>query len=162
VLFKKIALMNRKKFFCVNSFAAAGAPPLAQRNIYQAAEIAQLKPLYNTQAFRAYLEANRWIREYFPNYHPALLVGPPASERPSLLQRCAEFFFRFIPADRLDAALMRGMERFWERHYPQFDPATRRELFRCTRDESRAYAGNYQGDVLASYRRKLQEYRMEE
>lgn len=158
VLFKKTVLLNRKKFFCVNSFASTDALEVAERNIYQATEIAQLKPLYNTDLFRAYLAANRWIREYFPNFDTGALRLPRATERRSALQRLAELPFRALPADRIDRALMRAMRREWARRHPELDERTRREIFLCAPGESRAYAGNFQGKVLHAYQARLRAY----
>jgi len=155
VLFKKTVLMNSRKFFCVNSFAATDAMVVAGRNIYQATEIAQLKPLYNTGLFRAYLDANGWIRRFFPNFDTGPLRLPRATERRSLLQRLAELPFRFLPADRIDAALMRAMKREWARRHPELDERTRDEIFLCARGKSRAYAGNFQGKILRAYEARL-------
>ena len=155
VLFKKTLLFNSRKFFCINSFAATDALVVAERNIYQATEIAQLKPLYNTALFRAYLAANRWIWDFFPNFDTAALGLPRATERRSRLQRLAEYPFRFLPADRIDAALMRAMRRTWARRHPDLDARTREEIFRCAPGESRAYAGNFQGKVLGAYAARL-------
>ena len=155
VMFKKTVLLNSKKFFCVNAFCATDSMVVADRNIYQATEIAQLKPLYNTALFRAYLDANGWIREYFPNFSPAALRLPRATERRSILQRLAEFPFRFLPAGRIDAALMRGMRREWARRHPELDERTREEIFLCAPGESRAFAGNFQGKVLRAYATRL-------
>jgi hypothetical protein len=158
ILFKRTFLLNRKKFFCVNSFAAVDNLEIAERNIYQATEIAQLKPLFNTRLFDMYIEANAWIRDYFPNFNTGALQFPPSSERPSLLQRLAELPFALLPADRLDASLMRAMERVWTKRYPEFDSETRARIFRCARGESRAYAGNYQGKILLAYEQKLRQF----
>jgi hypothetical protein len=158
VLFKRVALFGSKKFFCVNSFAATDSMKIGERNIYQANEIAQLKPLFNTRLFERYIEANGWIMEYFPNFRTSALPFPPASERRSLLQRIAELPFSFLPARRIDDRIMRAMERYWSQRYPQFDGETRSAIFRCTPGESRAYAGNYQEKVLAAYGEKLREF----
>ena len=155
VIFKKTVLLNSRKFFCINSFAATDAMEVTERNIYQATEIAQLKPLYNAPLFRAYLAANGWIREYFPNFSTAALRLPTATERRSILQRAAELPFRLLPADRIDAALMRAMRRTWALRHPELDESTREELFRCAPGESRAYAGNFQGKVLRAYEARL-------
>jgi hypothetical protein len=158
VLFKKIFLLNRKKFFCVNSFAALDSLLVRERNIYQATEIAQLKPLFNTRLFWEYLGVNGWIGEYFPNFTTSALTFPPASERRSFLQRLAELPFTLLPSDRIDGSLMRAMERFWLERYPEFDNRTRADIFRCAPGESRAYAGNYQGKILAAYEMKLRQF----
>jgi hypothetical protein len=158
VLFKRVALFGSKKFFCVNSFAATDNMEIAERNVYQATEIAQLKPLFNTRLFERYIEANGWIREYFPNFDPAVLWFPPSTERRSVLQRIAEIPFSLLPARRIDDRIMRAMERYWTKRYPQFDGDTRARIFRCAPGESRAYAGNYQGKILAAYGEKLREF----
>jgi len=158
ILFKKTFLLGSKKFFCVNSFAAVDNLGVTERNIYQATEIAQLKPLFNTQLFNSYIDANSWIREYFPNYHTGVLAFPRATERRSLLQRLAELPFSLLPSDRIDGSLMRAMERFWARRYPELDARTRGEIFLCAPGASRAYAGNYQGKILLAYQQKLRQF----
>jgi hypothetical protein len=158
IAFKKTVLLNRKKFFCVNSFASTDNLRIAQKNIYQASEIAQLKPLFNTRLFDSYIEANGWIRGYFPNFHTAALAFPRPSDRPSFLQRILEIPFALLPSDSIDVRLMGAMERVWARRYPALDAKTRAEIFKCARGESRAYAGNFQGKVLMAYERKLRQH----
>ena len=158
ILFKRTALLGSKKFFCVNSFAATDCMEVAERNVYQATEIAQLKPLFNARLFGGYIEANGWIREYFPNFTAGALPSPSPSDRRSVLQRIAEIPFSLIPARRIDARIMHAMERYWTKRYPQFDGKTRADIFRCAPGESRAYAGNFQGKILGAYCVKLREF----
>lgn len=158
IAFKKLFLFNRKKFFCLNSFVACNALPLDERNIYTAMEIATLKPLYNLDMFFEYLRANDWIREYFPNFSPDRLPLPRCNNRSSYLQKVLEFPFRLFDATRLDVALMRMMERVWERRYPRIDAHTRKNIFRCTRGESRAYPGNFQRIILSLYEQRLEAF----
>lgn len=158
VLFKKIFLLNSRKFFCINSFIASNNLVLDEQNIYTATEIATLKPLYNTELFRRYLEANGWIRSYFPNLDMKFLWLPRCNDRASVLQRVLELPFRWFDASRLDERLMHAMERIWARRYPQYDEATRQRVFRCTRGESRAYVGNFQEMILALYHHRLKAF----
>jgi hypothetical protein len=158
ILFKKLVLLNKKKYFCLNSFATVERMTVDERNIYQATEVAQLKPLFGTGHFLAYLKANDWIRDFFPNFSLSALMLPPVNNRPSLLQKCLEMPLRILPLDRIDTALLRAMERVWERRYPQYDAVTRATIFRCTKSESRAYVGNFQEKVLALYDARLRDY----
>ena len=156
IMFKKVFLLNRKKFFCVNSFVSTDHLAIAERNIYQATEVAHVKAAHNDALLRAFHAANQWVRDYFPNFEPSELSRPPIPpSRPSRLQSLLELPFRLIPADLLDAWLMRMMERTWARRYPRFDAATRSCIFRCTRTESRAYAGNFQDRILARYGERI-------
>lgn len=158
ILFKKVILLNRKKYFCLNSFATVERMTVDERNIYQATEVAQLKPLFNSGLFLEYLEANDWIRDFFPNFDISTLPLPDPNDRPSILQRILEFPLEALPLDRIDTAVLRAMERIWEKRYPQFDPVTRSRIFRCTKSESRAYVGNFQEKILALYDTKLRDH----
>jgi hypothetical protein len=158
ILFKKIFLLNRKKYFCLNSFASADQLVLDEKNIFLATEIATLRPLNNAELFSRYQQANAWIREYFPNFTPDESAGPAVCNSTSLVQRLLEYPFRFIPAGRLDSYLLGLMEQTWARRYPEFDDETRRRIFRCTKTESRAYAGNFQDKILAVYEQRLREF----
>jgi hypothetical protein len=157
VLFKKVFLLNSKKFFCLNSFVAEDHLCLDDRNIYQATEVATLKPLYRAALHRAYLDANRWIYDFFPNFNPAFPPAVACDERRSLLQVILESLIDVLPADRIDRYLQVRMELVWARRYPEFDTETRMKIFRTTRSESRAYGGNFEQKILSLYRRKLEE-----
>jgi hypothetical protein len=154
-LFKKTALFNRKKFFCLNSFCSTDHLEVRERSLYQAVEIATLKPVFNKPLLRAHLEANGWISDYFPNLVPGLSSQPRGGDRTSLVQKIQELLLAPFPLDPLDERLRRWMDRFWERRYPQFDRATRNRIFRSTREESRAYVGDFEAKILAEYARNL-------
>ena len=153
--FKKVFLFNSRKYFCLNYFLTAGAFGQQDRNIFVATEVAHTKPLVNGAVYRAYMEANGWVLHFFPNFSPASLFQPPVDDRPSAFQRLLEIPFRFLPADALDRRLMELMRGVWSRRYPHLDEATRARIFRCTREESCAYAGNFEEKILDRYRSGL-------
>lgn len=155
ILFKKAVLLNSRKYFCLNYLVSADALAQRGRNVFVATEVAYTKALVNPAMHRRYLEANDWIRLYFPNFAPGNLFVPPADDRPSALQALLELPFRFLPADRIDRLLMGLMRRVWERRYPELDAGTRERIFRCTREESCAYAGDFEEKILTMYRRSL-------
>ncbi len=158
ILFKKTVLLNKKKFFCVNSFVTIDNLRLREENIYLATEIAHLKPLYGYAEFRTYLEANSWISHYFPNFDLDLLPAVTPNNRRSVLQRIAEALLTLLHLDALDGSLLRAMRRVWRKRYPQYDEATRERMFRSTPQESRAYGGDFEDKILALYEQKLREY----
>jgi hypothetical protein len=154
-MFKRTFLLNRKRFFCLNTFATTDNLVLEEQNIYLASEIATLKPLYNGRLFREYLQANDWIWSFFPNFDPDLLPRTAPSERQSIVQRLLELAFGVLPCDRLDTFLLTLMERVWARRYPQLDSDARRRQFRSTKCESGVYPIDYQDSVLERYEEKL-------
>ena len=158
ILFKKIFLLNNKRFFCLNYFSTSDHLPLEEQNIFLATEIAHLKPLFNSDMFFDYLEANKWITSYFPNFDAARLGLPRTNNRRSVLQRVLELPFSLIPAGKLDTYLLEKMKSVWAKRYPEYDEKTRERIFRCTKNESRAYVGNFEDKVLLLYAEKLREF----
>jgi hypothetical protein len=162
ILFKKIFLLNQKKYFCLNNFTAIGHLRLDDQNQFLATEIAHLTPLFNSGVHQDYLRENAWIRSYFPNFDPSVFTRPPVNDRMSIVQRILEAPFFLLPSDRIDRYLMHRMQEIWARRYPGFDTQTRHRIFRSTRGESRAYVGNYQDKILELYRMKLAEHGLSE
>lgn len=160
ILFKKVFLLNSRKYFCLNSFVAEDALESSERNYFTATEIAHLKPLYGMTTFLRYMNANTWIREYFPNFRVFALAPNETDSRRSLLQRLGELCFAGSWAEALDLRTMEWMRSVWARRYPEFDEQTRTKLFRCTRGESSAYAGNFSDKILALYSARLADYRL--
>ncbi len=155
ILFKKTFLLNSRKYFCLNYFAATDNLELDDRNVYLATEIATLKPMYNSVLLRQYMEANAWVRDYLPHFDPAGIDMSGVCEKHSRIQRLGEFLFRLLPADRLDSFLLRTMRNVWARRYPMYDADTRERIFRSTKFESRAYACNFRDTVLSMYADRL-------
>ena len=158
ILFKKVILLNSRKFFCLNSFIDTQSLESSTKNIYQAIEIASLKPLFNRDLLQDYLRANAWVWSYFPNFDADGATVSRATARRSRLQRLFETLFAYIDADALDDRLMRAMQFVWKKRYPELDDATRDRILRSTKKESRAYLGDFEERILEAYRRNLHEY----
>jgi len=162
ILFKKVFLLNNKKYFCLNFFSSSDHLEIKERNMFVATEVAHLKPLYNETLFHSYLDANQWMRRLFPNFDLATLRQPVPDNRRSYFQLIIESIFRLLPSDAIDRFLMNRMRKVWATRYPAYDEPTRDRIFRSTRNESRAYAGNYQDKILDLYRSGLREHGLEQ
>ncbi len=160
ILFKKVFLLNSRKFFCLNSFITTAHLESSARNIYQAIEIASLKPLYNAGLLHEYLRANAWVWSYFPNFDPDGPALSIASAKQSKLQSLIEGLFHLVDADALDNRLMVTMQEVWKKRYPELDDATRDRILRSTKHESRAYLGDFEARILEAYARNLREYHL--
>lgn len=155
ILFKKIFLFNKKKFFCLNFFTASDHLECQVKNLFTATEVAHLKPLYNFPLFIRYMNANNWIKSYFPNYELFRNSVHRCSDSSSMLQKLLEFPFRNRLAERLDVWLMEKMEWVWKNRYPQLTEAERESRFRCSRKESWAFGREFGSVILSLYRARL-------
>lgn len=158
IAFKKIVLLNRRTYFCLNYFVSEDALTSDDRDYYTATEIAHLKPLFNEALYFQYMNSNAWIRKFFPQFDCNALVDHRTRNRRSIVQRFAESMLKGRLFDRLDFNLMIMMRRHWARKYRDIPEQKRETLFRSTPGESRAYAGDFSDPILKSYSEKLSKY----
>ncbi len=71
ILFKKIFLLNSRKYFCVNYIIDAAHLEIPDKNRFTATEIAYLIPLNNEKLFQKFMAHNDWYKTYYPkkNYN---------------------------------------------------------------------------------------------
>mgnify|MGYP001586852997 FL=1 len=157
ILFKKVFLLNRKKYFCVNHFVAENRMTHEERSIYAALEIATLKPVSNVDLFRRYRAANSWITDFLPN---APEVPPPFlyENGVSYFQKALEALFPPRMSEHLDRFLMNMWRKIWKRRYPHLSEKERNALYQCEPFISTAYGDDFLMKVLESYNGRLRSY----
>ncbi|MEX2190880.1 MAG: hypothetical protein WEB33_09305 [Bacteroidota bacterium] len=161
ILFKKVFLFNRKKYFCVNHFIAEDYFAVPEKNRYIALEIATLAPLFNASFFRRFVDHNSWIRTYFPNIqsvHTEDALDVPQG----IFQKILELPLRRAFGDRLDEYLMGRWRSIWRRRYRHLSDDKLRELFRTEESISTAYAGDFLSQILQEYSKRLAAFGLEE
>lgn len=158
ILFKKFALLNSKKYFCVNLFISEDHLDVETKNLYSAVEVTTLKPLHNLALFNQYLQANDWVREYFPNWKTTQNDGRSVSSVGSVIQSIIELPFNNEWGDRLDGWLMQQWKQLWRRRYPDLDDERRGRLFQCRSFISTAYGEDFLSKVMVSYNTRLKEF----
>lgn len=158
ILFKKIILLNKKKYFCLNYFVTSNHLEAKDKNYFTATEIAHLKPLYNFPIFLNFLNANVWIKKFFPNYFLFRNHVRECNSSSSALQKFFELPFASPWADKLDQWLMKKMGEIWKQRYPHLNDDEREFRFRCSPDESRAFGQEWGSKILATYHEKLQQF----
>ncbi len=67
ILYKKIFLLNSKKYFCVNYFISSNKLQIAERNRFTATEMVTLIPVSGKEVFTSFIKENTWADDYFPN-----------------------------------------------------------------------------------------------
>ncbi|MFC4721297.1 nucleotidyltransferase domain-containing protein [Geojedonia litorea] len=67
ILYKKIFLLNSKKYFCINYFKGIDDLEITEKNKFTAMEIATLIPTRGEKVFQEFIRLNQWVKYYFPN-----------------------------------------------------------------------------------------------
>lgn len=162
MLFKKLFLFNSYKYFCINYFVTEDSLEIEDKNIFSATEVATVKFMYNSGLLARFLEANNWIRSYFPNYvlcDPMLHApGCRINDSTSIIQRMLELPFAGWIGNRLNTMLMQNTIKHWNRRYAHVPEAERNHMFRSTPGVSKTHPGNMQKRILGMYDQKLAEF----
>ncbi|HXC06842.1 MAG TPA: nucleotidyltransferase domain-containing protein [Bacteroidia bacterium] len=155
MLFKKVFLLNSRKFFCINYFIDSDNLTIPDQNLFTATEIAFLKPVYNPDLCRLFFSSNDWKTEFYPdmplaNMEQVLLVNR------SWIKRAGEWLFRSKAGAVLDRYFLLITLRHWRRKFSGLPPEAFELSFRSTRNVSKHHPRNFQQTILDSYRHNLQ------
>jgi hypothetical protein len=159
MLFKKIILLNSKKYFCINYFIDSVNLEIPEKNIFTATELAYLQPLNNPELFRQLMDANAWMKGYFPN---RTVQTDNCKETPEpFLKRSFEKAFYGKAGDKLDTALMniyrkRSQRKFGNMHKHLF-PIN----FKTEKHVSKHHPNGFQHRILDNYEVKIEEFERE-
>jgi len=162
ILFKKVFLLNSKKYFCLNHFISEDHLTVDLRNLYSATEVATLKPVSNGILFQRFVDENAWVADFFPNLRWPWESTPSETSRSSIVQHLLEQLLPESGGDRLDAWLMDQWVKVWNHRYVHLDPATRNRLFHCSRHLSTAYGEDFQSRIMNGYYARLSQFGIEE
>lgn len=149
ILYKKIFLLNSKKYFCVNYFIDSENLLIPDKNIFTATEILTLKPFYNPSLYEAFFLANNWISTFYPN---AEIAKPPASISPaSRLKNTFERMLNSTIGEKLDRLLYKATVSHWKKKFPELLPEEFELNMRSRKDVSKHHPQGFQFRVLKMY-----------
>lgn len=164
MLFKKIFLFNSKKYFCINYLITENNLVINEHNIFTATEIATIKPVYNLKLAKDFVAANKWVKDFFPNYVvndcSQHTPGCSITNRRSILQRIGEIFFAGSIGDKLDEYFRRKTIKHWQNRFPELNENERNERLKSTREVSKAHPGSVMKKILEMYNQKLTEHNL--
>lgn len=157
ILFKKLFLFNSHKYFCVNYFVAEDNLEIESKNQFTATEIATLVPLYNVKIYHQFLDANKWIVNYYPNFTPRDTTACIKS-RSSKTRSIFESFLKGNRGDQLDHYFLKKTLAFWQRKFANFDPAKFTNALKSRRDVSKHHPQDFQTKVMTALAQKVDAY----
>jgi len=160
ILFKKIFLLNSKKFFCVNYFIDSDNLQILDKNIFTATEIVTLLPMYNYDIYLKFISENSWMKSFFPNAHARKEEGV-AKVSNSSMKRFTEKILMGKIGEWLDTLLYRYTLNHWKR---KFDWQPRNEFevnMRTRKSVSKHHPQGFQFQVLKKYEERIRAFENE-
>ena len=124
MLYKKIGLLNTKKFFCINYIIDENTLMLQNQSFYIAMEAITIIPTAGYNVYDEFLEQNNWIKPFFPNFpkreinntSDSLATNFPTE---SPLKTWFESLFKGKLGDFIEEKLMQRRHQKWKKRHPE-------------------------------------------
>jgi hypothetical protein len=154
VLFKKILLFNSHKYFCINYLVDAKNLEIPDRNIFTATEIITLVPTYNHELFLRFMQANSWVRTFYPNA-PLNLMLKPLPVKSHALKKIIEVLFNYKLGLWADRFCMRITLAHRKRKFSHLNKEEFNHRLRSAQGVSKHHPESFQQSVLDNFANKM-------
>jgi hypothetical protein len=157
VLYKRVFLLNSHKHFCVNYFVDEMHLGIEEKNLFTATELATVLPLYGSKQYYDLHDANRWLKNFFPNFKLRGTDDLPVASiswKKRWLEACLDLFGN--PLERFCHKIT--LDR-WKKLYEQSYSAADFDIaFKSRPYASKNHPSNFQRVVMESYEDRLKQY----
>lgn len=157
VFYKKVFLLNSRKYFCVNYFVDEEHLRISEQNLFTATEIVTILPMVNSEVYQRFMEVNAWTNKHYPNKVPRE-VTHTAHLRKGMLGKVMEKLLNGQLGERLDARFMKITLKRWQRKFGHFDEAEFELAMKTNKRVSKHHPSNFQQKVLDQYNEKLKRF----
>jgi hypothetical protein len=157
IIFKKVFLLNSRKYFCVNYFIDTNNLEIQAHNIFTATEIATSIPAYNQLVCDDFYKSNLWYKTYFPNQQ---LVDVSLSQKKTFspLKPLLEKIFAGKSGERLDDWCYHKTLNHWKKKHSNLDARIFEENFKSLKYISKHHPHGFQFRVTEEYERRIQSF----
>jgi len=157
ILYKKLFLLNSRKYFCLNYFIDYESIEIEEKNIFTATEIRFLQPMVNLPLYNQFIKSNEWIAEYGYNI-PQLQESVNSTHSNPWLKRVVERMFSGKLGEWLDIRSMKTTLSYWKDKFPEMGNKDFEINFKSKRTVSKHHPGGFQKKVLKEYTERLAEF----
>ena len=155
--FKKIFLLNSRKYFCVNYFISSDNLRIPDQNIFTATEAATLIPLYNRDLYETFLGSNEWIRAYYPHYSRNDGSWCIEDKNHKVKNRLESVFGGRL-GRKLDSFCLHITLKYWKHKFSDLDSSDFEHRLRSRKNVSKHHPQGFQDKVLQAYEARIQNF----
>jgi predicted nucleotidyltransferase len=156
ILFKKIFLLNSRKYFCLNYFIDTSNLEIEEKNIFTATEVVTLKPIYDSGVYQQFRAANTWVEQYIPNSTDQKVIYNGKTNRSvaTWIEQLLNNYF----GDKLDQWFMTGTFKFWNRKFNHMEDVDFDIALKTRKYVSKHHPRNFQSRVLDALDKRVSEF----
>ncbi|MDG1790477.1 MAG: nucleotidyltransferase domain-containing protein [Flavobacteriaceae bacterium] len=159
ILYKKIFLLNSKKYFCVNYFISSNALEIEEKNIFTATELTTLLPMFGNGSFHKFYDENKWVENYLPNKTVTDGLSKLHVVKKPTTTKITEYFLDSRIGDWLDAAFLRITYKKWKIKFNHLEERHFNVAMKSTKNISKHHPLNFQRKVIDRLNNRYDELR---
>lgn len=157
ILYKKVFLLNSRKYFCVNYFIDNESLEIEEKNMFTATEIVTMLPMVNGNSYSSFRKANEWVQSFYPNT-PNRSVSNVIELKKNGFGKLMEWMLGGQLGEILDVYFMKVTLKRWKKKFGHFSEADFEVTMKTNKRVSKHHPSNYQRFVLEKYNEKLKHF----
>lgn len=158
ILYKKIFLLNSKKYFCINYFISSEQLEIEEQNRFTATELKTLIPMQGKTHFEKFYLNNSWVKNYFTKFNTDLNLVPTIKK--PLFSESIEFALNNMFGSAIDY-FFKSITLFkWKAKFDYLTDEDFRIALKSTKNISKHHPNNFQKKVILSLNAKLEEVQL--
>ena len=154
IVYKKLFLLNSKKYFCVNYFISENRLNISEKNKFTAMETATLIPTHGKNVFTDFYEQNEWVSTYFPNIDLTKKLSNTQFINPTFFRRSIEYMLDSNFGAYVDTMFHKFTLNKWRRKFGYLTKEDFSVAMKSTQDVSKHHPMNYQKKVIETLNEK--------
>lgn len=160
ILYKKIRLLNSRKYFCLNYFVDTNNLAIIDKNIFTAVEVAHLIPVYSQDdLFDRFYDQNSWVKEFINSPAPITINALPSDgffsiERDVKIKKSKNTKEKWLSGsfgNRLEQWSHKKTLKRWMKKFGHFNEDKFELTMRSTTGVSKHHPQDFQSKVLDTY-----------
>ena len=159
ILYKKLFLLNSRKYFCVNYFISSNALEIEEKNIFTATELTTLLPMFGNGSFHKFYDKNKWVESYLPNKTVTDGLSKLNLVKKPTVTKITEYFLDSKIGDWLDAAFLRITYKKWKIKFNHLEERQFNVAMKSTKNISKHHPLNFQHKVIDRLNNRYDELR---
>lgn len=153
ILYKKVFLLNSRKYFCINYLVDEQTLEIEQKNRFTATELITLLPMVNASLYTEMMAKNTWVKDYYTQIPAKFLEEKNVSR--SLFQKIAEPILNTKLGDAIDDFFMNLTLKRWKSKFHEMNAEDFKIALRTTKRISKHHPSHFQKKVLQGYQQRL-------
>lgn len=149
ILYKKIFLLNSRKYFCINYLVDENSLSIEHQNRFTATELITLVPMTNPAIYNELISSNSWVKSYYKSIAPKNLK--PIDIKRSGFQKLVEPILNTKIGDALDDFFMKVTLNRWKNKFGNMSQKDFNIALQTSKNVSKHHPSNFQKTVIKGF-----------